>query len=112
MVGLNLDVAEYSAQEKCSLLLHTVVALLCVPLYMLGPNLIAYLLTPYLAYMIFKGRSEFYIPRMIHTFYGSQQRTIMLTCCFIYCIFHVAQLARYGVRWLFLLYLFLSPFFI
>ena len=107
-----LEIGDYTLEQKQTIFLHTCIALFCVPLYMLGPNLIAYLLTPYLAYMIFQGRSEFYIPLMIHTFYGSQQRTIMLTCCFIYCIFHVAQLARYGVRWLFLLYLLLSPFFV
>jgi len=112
MVGLNLDVAEYSAQEKRSLLLHTVVALLCAPLYMLGPTLIAYVLTPYLIWMIFRGHSVYYIPLMVHTFLGSQQRTIMLMGCFLYVCLHYAELKRYRLGLLFFLYLLGLPFYV
>ena len=112
MVGLDLEMSDYSAQERRSLLLHTAVALLCVPLYMLGPTLIAYVLTPYLIWMIFRGHSLYYIPLMIHTFLGSQQRTIMLMGCFLYVCMHCAELKRYRLGLLFFLYLLGLPFYI
>jgi len=112
MVGYDLEVADYSIQEKRSLLLHTVVALLCVPLYMLGPTLIAYVLTPYLIWMIFRGHSVYYIPLMVHTFLGSQQRTIMLMGCFLYVCLHYAELKRYRLGLLFFLYLLGLPFYV
>ena len=112
MFELKLEMSDYSAQERRSLLLHTVVALLCIPLYMLGPTLIAYVLTPYLIWMIFSGNSLYYVPLMIHTFLGSQQRTIMLMGCFIYVCVHCTELRRYRLSPLFFLYLLGLPFFV
>ncbi len=106
------ELVSYSGAEKKTLYTHVFIALLCCPLYMLGPTLIAYVLTPYLLWMIFRGQSEYFLPLVIHTFYGTQQRTIMLMGCLLFCFLHYEKLVRLRLNWLFILYLSISPFFI
>lgn len=79
---------------------------------MVGPSLIAYILTPYLLYLIFQKRPEYLLPLIVHSFWGSQQRTIMLVGCFVCALANIDELRKYKLRSFFLFYLLFLPFFI
>ncbi len=92
-------------------LTHTMAALLCWPLYWASPWIFGVAVSPYLVYLIVKGRQEYLLPLILHTWYGSQQRYIMLAACFLYALFHYRHLQRLGLHIIFTVYLLFLPFF-
>lgn len=93
-------------------LAHTIVAFICWPLYWTMPWIFGVLISPYLVYLIFRPRQEYLLPLLLHTFYGSQQRYMMLAACFLYCLVHHSQLRRLRVQVVFNVYMLFLPFFV
>lgn len=100
----------YANREFC---VHLMVAILCIPVYNTGfYALFGLLLSPYLLWLLFKGRSEYLLPLATHMMYGSQQRYVVAFGCFVYCIAHFNQLSRYKLQSVFFVYILIFPFFI
>ena len=91
---------------------HVFVAIMSWPLYWTAPWIFGVLISPYIIFLIFKPRQEYLLALVLHTWYGSQQRYIMLTACFIYVLFNYRKLRMHGIHILFTLYSLFIPFFI
>lgn len=103
----------FDKHELTRFVLHTLFALACVPVYMSPYYALFGLLTgTALLYFIFRPRSEYLLPLMIHTMWGSQQRYIMLAGCFLYALVHFNRLRQYKLQGIFVVYLLVLPFFI
>ena len=106
---------KFTSQERKRFIVHMLVAAFSLPIY-LSPLLIStifgLLVSPYLLWMIFNPKKEYFLPLLIHTLWGSQQRYLMLFGCFIYCLMHTNVLARARVLNCFACYILILPFFI
>ncbi len=102
----------FCVSDRNSFLLHTAIAIFCIPLYIKIPTLACVLFSPYLVYLILKPRSVYLLPLIIHTFYGSWQQYLMLTACLVYCFAHWQELRRRGLGALFFVYMLGLPFFL
>ena len=109
---LDSDDVDLNATARAQMIRHTLVALACVPLYIVAPALFGLAVAPYVIWMVFRGRPEMLVPLMIHMLHGSQQRYIILASCFIYSIAHIEVLFRRKLGGVFFLYLCSLPFFI
>lgn len=101
-----------SRNEKKVFALHMVIALLCIPLYWVAPALFGLIVSPYLVYLILRPRSEYLLPLIIHTFYGSQQQYMMLLACFVYVLTHIERIRLSRLLVPFCVYLLGLPFFV
>jgi len=104
--------AEYSPTERRSFILHTTIAVICLPLYYLLPHHFGLLTAPYLFVLAIYPKNEYLLPVILHCLYGSQQKFFFCLGCFLYVLFHFAALRRYSLHWLYLFYMFLLPYFI
>ena len=104
--------AGYSLQEKRRFLFHTMIAIVCLPLYYLFPFHFGLITAPYLFFLAICPRNEYLLPIILHCIYGSQHRFFLCLGAFIYVLFHFAQLRKYSLNWLYFFYMLLFPYFV
>lgn len=102
---------DYRGGEKQTYLLHMVIAILSVPLY-IAFDKFGILMMPYVFIITMRPQSCYLLPLIIHFSYGIQCRYAFCLACFLYVIFHINELVRYRLHWLYLLYLSIMPFFV
>lgn len=98
--------------QRKAMVMHTIIAIFCIPFYSVMPALFGLVVSPYIMWMILSPKQEYLLALVIHFLYGSQQRYLALLAAFVYCIFHIDMLLRRRVLFVFLLYLCSFPFFI
>lgn len=104
--------AEYTPVERQRFIAHTLVAVICLPLYYLFPFHFGLLTAPYLFYMAIRPKNEYLLPIILHCLYGSQQKFFLVLGCFLYVIVHFNELRRYSLHWMFLFYMLLLPYYL
>ena len=102
----------YTPLERRRFLFHTAIAVACLPFYYLFPFKFGLLTIPYLFFLSIRPQSEYLLPVILHTLYGSQQRFFFVLGCFLYVLFHFKELRKYSLHWLYLFYMLLLPYFI
>lgn len=103
----------FTNSERRSFFLHLIIAILCIPIYKSGlGTLFGLMIAPYIFFLVFSARNEYLLPLIAHTFWGSQQRYLMLFACLLYAFFRVDRLIVRKVLGLFVAYLLILPFFI
>lgn len=101
--NMALDRAMYS---------HFLIAVACVPFYLAIPVQFGLLISPYLLWMLFKGKGCFVPALFLHICYGSQHRYVLLAGCFVYAALHVPDLIRRRLTLAYLLSLIPFPLFV
>jgi hypothetical protein len=92
-----------SAENNKGLWIHIWLALPCLAMYFIGPEIVKYLLIPYPIILLFQKEAK-YIPAIIlHTLAGSSISYIILLACFFMAIYNYKYLVAYKVNYLFLI---------
>lgn len=108
-----LGCTSFTPKERVGFLIQLCIAIACAPIYMSPLGALFGLCTGIcLMPLIFKPRSEYLFPLMVHFFWGSQQRYLVLVGCFIYVLANFERLRQYRILKLFLFYLLILPFFL
>lgn len=107
-----MECDKYSRAQIQSFYLHVAIAILCVPFYIVSPHTFGLLTSPYVFFLAIRPRPEFLLPIIMQMAYGGQQRYFFCLGCFVYVLFHSAQLRRYKVSWIYWIYMALTPFFV
>ena len=102
----------YTPSERQRFIFHTVIAFLSLPFYYLFPFKFGLIMSPYLFCLAMRPKSEYILPVIIQCIYGSQQRYFFALGCFFYVLFHFNSLRRFGLHWIYLLYISTLPYFI
>jgi hypothetical protein len=85
---------EDTPSSNVTMCLHLAIAIVCIPLYLYTPVGMGLAISPYLLFLLYQQRSCFLPALFVHTFYGSQQRYLMLFFCFVYALLHLKDLIQ------------------
>ncbi len=83
--------------------IHIWLALPCLAMYFIGPEIIKYLLLPYPIILLFKKEAKYLPAIIIHTLAGSSISYFLLFSCFLLGIYHYKLLIIYKINYLFLI---------
>ena len=104
--------ADYTPAERNRFMLHTMIAVACLPLYVMFPFKFGLLTAPYLFFLAVRPRNEYLLPIIIHMIYGTQQRLLFLFGCFLYVLIHCSELRKHGLSWAYAFYMVCFPYFL
>jgi hypothetical protein len=88
--------------ENSGMWIHIWLALPCLAMYFIGPEIIKYLLIPYPIVLLFKKEAKYIPAVIIHTLAGSSISYMILLACFFLAILNYKYLVAYKVNHLFI----------
>jgi hypothetical protein len=83
--------------------IHIWLALPCLAMYFIGPEIVKYMLIPYPIILLFKKEAKYIPAIIIHTLAGSSISYMLLLACFFLAIVNYRYLVAYRLHFLFLI---------
>jgi hypothetical protein len=89
--------------DNSGMWIHIWLALPCLAMYFIGPEIVKYLLIPYPIVLMFKKEAKYIPAIIIHTLAGSSISYIILLACFFLAILNYKYLVAYRLHFMFLI---------